>query len=251
MKSAKFWAGPSGFNGEPIVAVAGQSRENPKIRGMVELTILPSDGDVTGMRREGRDAATCGNCPRRPHSVCEARARIGLNLRKMGFNARNSKRLAKAVTPSGCYVNCKMLQIMGGALQRGGYDAQPLELPSEYFLRLTRFGCITALPIHVAWKLFDGAKGWTGYTGEWRTCDQHWRHVLMASCTSMEEAREADAMGWRAYISLPKGHPHPKTAGSRKVAKCREFDCASCLLCSGVSGRGKCHVSITEHGVSA
>ena len=100
---------------------------------------------------------------------------------------------------------------------RAGSYGDPANVPFEIFDELYRFG------------LIDG----TGYTHDWRTCDQRYQKYLMASVDSESEAHEARAIGWRTYGVLAKGGKPDAGAIMCPESTNPNVTCDTCLLCSG------------------
>ena len=100
---------------------------------------------------------------------------------------------------------------------RAGSYGDPANVPFEVFDELYQFG------------LIDG----TGYTHDWRTCDQRFQKYLMASVDSEIEAVEARAIGWRTYGVLANGDKPDTGAIMCPESTNPNITCDTCLLCSG------------------
>tara|TARA_Y100000310_G_scaffold70704_1_gene66454 strand:+ start:7449 stop:8192 length:744 start_codon:yes stop_codon:yes gene_type:complete len=61
------------------------------------------------------------------------------------------------------------------------------------------YGDPAFVPFDVWHELYGESTEGTGYTHQWRTCDQRLSAYLMASVQSQAEVAEAVAMGWRTY----------------------------------------------------
>ena len=90
-----------------------------------------------------------------------------------------------------------------------------------------------------------------GYTAQWRD-GFYLSHLCMASCGSEAEVAEAEAMGYRAYLSTPQGGeripgylqcPYEKTKGDPLP-----ITCSQCRACGGTSSPNTVHVQIGLHG---
>ena len=75
-----------------------------------------------------------------------------------------------------------------------------------------------------------------GYCHQWRTCDQRFRDICMASVDTIEEQIEAQKMGWRTFrvrtaeselLPLENMCPASHEAG-------RRIQCDTCKACSGL-----------------
>jgi hypothetical protein len=194
--------GPSMIDGSPILGIVTINSENVKTGNMAQFWILVRDTKPTEALKSGADFAVCGACPVRPL----------------------------------CYVNVGQgPRAVWQAFQDGNYpEGLPPALPKK--LRLGAYGDPAAIPFEIVRALVAQFTGWTGYTHQWRTCDQRFRDLCMASTESSEGYFLADAMGWRTSRVGPIGStatlqgeivcPATPEGGSRTT-------CENCLLCSG------------------
>jgi len=214
--------GPSTIDGEPIMAIVTGVKnrsDNPKTSDMEQVWIMRSDIDPVTAARDGKDASVCGECWHRPVNAAE-----------------------HGVAP--CYVT---LFQAPGRIYKTTYPtgSKTRGVPR----RLGAYGEPAALPYDVARTLAKGGDGnYTGYTHRWRTADQRFRELCMASVDSPEEQAQAQAMGWRTFRvrkatePLLPGEitcPASKEAGHRTT-------CNKCLLCAGTSKQAK-NIAIIEH----
>lgn len=212
--------GPSMLDGAPIQAiVTGVTRKssNPKTDDMEQVWILSNNGIAPHeATRSGDDASVCGDCAHRP----------------IHYKQRGVAR---------CYVRTFH------APNRIFATTYPTE-PSTRGVprRLGAYGEPAALPFEVAQELAPGEH--TGYTHQWRTCDQRFRELCMASVDTEEEAHEAQAMGWRTF--RVRKASEPLLAGEIVCPASKEGNykstCAQCLLCAGTSRKAK-NIAIIEH----
>lgn len=119
-------------------------------------------------------------------------------------------------------------------------------------VRLGTYGDPAAVPTIVWHRLTEHASGHTGYTHQWRTCDQSLRTLCMASADSLADAREAQTAGWRTFRVMPCDAPR---AANEAVCPAsaeagRKLTCAQCLACAGADGR-RGSVVIQAHGGTA
>lgn len=225
------WEGRSLIDGEPVVVVATFRSENRKTGDMIQTFILLADTPPVDAAATGADVAICGSCP----------------LRGIMADGRNRDRA--------CYVNLGQSPAsVWECWDRGGYPRYDPARHRRLFLgrslRIGAYGDATATP-YDAWESVLRAvrKRRTGYTHQWRTCDQRWRGKLMASVETVLGKVEANTLGWRTFRTklagdarLPgeKGCPASKEEGNRKM-------CDGCLWCSGAEyGRGD--IVIDAHG---
>jgi hypothetical protein len=221
------WRGPSLIDRRPIVVIATLESDNTKTGDMIQTWILRADLSPVEAVASGRDASICGDCP-----------------------LRGDRGVGR-----GCYVNVGQApQSIWRAFRRRRYPRYSVAKHGPWFvgrsLRLGAYGDPTASPFE-AWESVLNFAGRlrTGYTHQWRACDQRWRDVLMASVESMEDAEAAAAAGWRTFrvrrsdgllMAGERVCPASDEGGKRK-------QCVDCYGCSGAEyGRGG--YAIVGHG---
>tara|TARA_Y100000593_G_C4295898_1_gene330642 strand:- start:45 stop:713 length:669 start_codon:yes stop_codon:yes gene_type:complete len=215
------YSGPSKLNGQPIKSVITGTKTksaNVKTGDMAQMWIMAANERPTDAAKSGADASVCGECPHRPL-------------------------LAKTNGVAPCYVN--LGQAPNGVYKSEYSDGMPtIKKP----LRLGAYGEPTALPFELVQDAVNNADGHTGYTHQWRTCDQRFKTLLMASVDSIGEQIEAQAQGWRTFRvrntsdatqSNEISCPASKEAGFRT-------QCADCRLCAGTSRNAK-NIVINAH----
>lgn len=216
------WEGRSAFDGRPIVAIAtGLTRtsQNTKTGDMIQIWILPRWISPARALDYGADASVCGSCPLRS-GACYVRIHTPLSVWR-AYHRHPRRHLEPA-------------DIVGRVVRLGAY------------------GDPAALPLAVWEELLPYTAGHTGYTHAWRTCDPAYRGILMASCDTPADYRDARATGWRTFRSrlwheaLLPGEiacPASAEAGHRTT-------CADCGLCDGSRGSsdGRRDITILAHG---
>ncbi len=224
---AIFYRGRSLLDNAPIVGiVTGFNRHtaNEKTGDMLQTWILRSRISPTNAVLTGRDASICGDCKLRGDSPANRT----------------------------CYVTVFQAPLaVFKAYKRGNYGPLVLDSIRGRAIRLGAYGDPAAIPTHVWQMLLTGASTWTGYTHQWRTCDNELRHVLMASVDSENERVVADALGWRTFRVRPTTDD-PYDASSEVVCPASaeagyRTDCAHCGLCQGQHNPAK-SVVIAAHG---
>ena len=238
MNSALIWRGPSRLTGEPIAVVLSglQRSTNRKTGNAVQVYILVDRAQPNLAAKDGRDAAICGDCPRR----------------------RTPER------GTTCYVNTAFMGGLAQAMHRPPITvAEALDACRGRFVRLGAYGDPAAAPLYLWWSLCEVASGWTGYTHQWRS-QPAYRHFCMASVESPGERQEAKRLGWRTFrIRRPATEPlfsrdpDPlrQSYGGEVVCPASEeagkrTTCERCLLCSGLESGGR-DVAIIDHSVKA
>jgi len=218
------------LNGEPIVAIATLKTSNRKTGDMIQTWILPQNMRPTDAVEGGDDASICGDCPHRKI---------------------DGKRT--------CYVNVGQAPLqVWKSYKAGKYPWLP-ELSCITEGRHIRFGAYgdpAAVPSHVWLHLKRHAKGWTGYTHQWRSCDDNLKELCMASVDNEWETRIARQLGWRTFRCRAEGEPLMEgeimCPASDEAGK--KTTCNKCLLCAGrFSGKSNKipDISIVVHGRGA
>jgi hypothetical protein len=222
------YEGPSLINGEPIVVVVTMKSANRKTGNMPQVWILRKDMTPVEAVKSGDDEAICGKCPHRGTT---------------------------------CYVNVGQApQAVFRTYRNGGYQKVSLDKASILFskrqVRLGAYGDPAAYPVEISAAIAKEAKGNTGYTHQWRTCDQRLKRYVMASVDSPEEAALAQSRGWRTFRVRSEDDPIEQgeisCPASDEAGK--KTTCADCLLCSGdMSDRSRKipSISIIVHGKGA
>ena len=237
MNGAILYEGPSAIDGAPIVVIAtglsGRSR-NEKTGNMVQTWVLRSDIAPHDAVKGGQDESVCGSCPHRGQMVD-------------GKNVGRSCYVAVFQAPLSVFK----------AYQRGVYPrlnafeaAAALE---GRMVRLGSYGDPAAAPFAM-WKMATSrAKGWTGYTHQWRKADPRFAALCMASADTAEEGEEARAMGWRTFrVRTASGSIAPREFICPASAEAGyKTDCASCKACMGTEAKAKASPVIIAHGATA
>lgn len=198
-----------------VACVAGTSpSENGKTGDMIQIAIMRRDASPIVAWKNGLDDAVCpADC------VHRSRPRGGAGS---------------------CYVNKARLD----AAWLAGMQATRIKLDElsafgkGAILRLGMEGDPAAVPLDVWLSLISDSIGWSGYTAHWRKLPIEWSAVCMASCSDVEEAAEAEALGWRTFSSsrsLEEDLGH-KEAGRRVcLAESHDVPCSACRGCNGIS----------------
>jgi hypothetical protein len=221
-----------------VIATGFQRRTaNSKTGDMVQTWILRSDVNPLEAIHTGNDVSICGNCPLR--GMLETRQRRTVNRRRA------------------CYVNVHQAPLaVYRAYRRGRYEpfnsAQHLELFQGRMLRLGSYGEPVAAPYGLWLPLVRVASGHTGYTHQWAD-GRFWRFraFLMASVETLDDAREAQSLGWRTFRSAPKGElpARGEFHCPASAEKGHRLTCELCGACNGANGSAdRASVLIWAHG---
>lgn len=216
------YEGPSMINGEPIVAIATgmvTPSTNRKTGPMIQTWILAQDEAPHLALKSGKDEAVCGDCP-----------------------ARNKW----------CYVTVfQGPRSIWETWKRGGYPSFDVGAFAGKPVRFGAYGDPAAVPFEVWDAIGFQASMVTGYTHAWKYCDPLFKHYCMASCDTLEEAKEARDRGWRTFrLTKPED-----TESLDKELVCpaseeagHKLTCIQCGACNGTSKGRKSHIIINAHG---
>ena len=228
MKTRGFiiYEGKSLIDGSPIVAIATITSKNRKTGDVIQTWIMRSDIHPLNAIKDGSDVSVCGNCKHRPF--------LG----------------------GACYVNVGQAPSRVWEAYKAGryqrmhpWDAG--ELIAGRVIRLGSYGDPAAVPAWIWRALVRKAKGWTGYTHQWKIRPAM-HDLCMASVDSYEEYRQAKDAGWRTF----RVRTADEQLGDREIA-CPASDeagnkttCEKCRLCGGTSKPAK-DIAIIVHGIKA
>jgi len=229
------YKGPSSIDGKPIIVIATLKSANVKVGNLVQTWILREDMHPGDALHSGDDSSICGNCKHRGPGDGSSRS---------------------------CYVNVYQAPVgVWRAYRRGIYpdvqadlDRTSLVTFSERKVRLGAYGDPAAVPYEVWEQILKYTVGHTGYTHQWKTCDQRFKNICMASVDTEEEMAEARSLGWRTFRVRDSDEsvldnefqcPASEEQGKRKT-------CETCMACSGLK-MGKLSpsagsVTIVVHG---
>lgn len=226
------YEGPSMLDGSPIVMVAiglRQKSTNSKTGAMIQTYILRQDMPPIEAVKTGADESICGSCVHRGD----------------GTGKRRSCYVTLIHGPRGVYNAYKN----GRYLKVGPAEAR--KLLSSRMVRLGTYGDPAAVPLPIIRNAVSQAKGWTGYTHQWRTAHWRWRELVMASADSLKDMDEAHAKGYRTFRVSPVGTgpvrrrefncPASEEAG-------KKIECIDCMACMGTSAPHSASVQIAAHG---
>jgi len=222
------WEGASLLTRDvPLVVIVTGESTNTKTGPMWQSWILRSDLHPVTAVNTRQDGAICGQCVHRGY---QERAR--------------SCYVNVAWAPAAVYRSYKE-----GKYARG-WQVADWPPPNGRALRMGAYGDPAAVPYDV-WKLLAyWAGAWTGYTHQWRVCDQRLARFCMASVDSREEYFEALKLGWRTFrVRTPDqpAEPHEIICPASEEAG-HATTCAQCLLCSGTTRPRATNIVIQTHG---
>jgi len=189
---------------------------------MLQLSILVRKVEPLEALRKGLDSLICGDCP------YSSAANGGNQI---------------------CYVRVDQMPTQVYRAIKGERipDMDPADIRPGSPIRFGSYGDPGYLPLAVikAWTI---GRKFTGYSHAWRTLPKSYARYLMASCETMEDVRQANEKGWRAYRTVE----HIDSPISANEIVCphigrHKVQCADCRLCSG-SAIGAKNIAIPMHG---
>ncbi len=233
--SAIVWRGPSAFDPsvDVLVVLTGLRRPsaNPKTGPMVQSWILRADMRPWEAVSAGEDAPICGTCP---------------------FSAGR-----------GCYVTvANAPQSIYRAMERGSIADMDPETAMRALqgkkLRIGAYGDPAAVPLSLWETLLTFTAGHTGYTHDWRRCDQRFAGIVMASCETASDVIRAESRGYRAFL-VSRDAPTESALTGRRIITCpasaeagHRTTCADCGLCNGSHWPdNRAHITIRPHGAQS
>jgi hypothetical protein len=235
------YQGESQIDGSPIVAILtgfDTKSKNSKTGEMPQVWIMRSDMHPIDALRTGADSAICGNCIHRP-------------------KLKGKKALTKGSRT--CYVTVMALSSIYNTFAEGKYkvaDVDELALQlSNKNIRLGAYGDPAAVPIEVWDKLCKYCKS-TGYTHQWRNCDERFAEYCMASCDSPIDVLQSTVKGYRTFFvqNVKEITEAFKSVKDIKLAWCpaskekgRATTCSKCMACSGTRSNLHSNISIMMH----
>lgn len=219
--------GPSQLDGKPIVVLVSGVKTpstNPKTGRMAQSWILRKDVHPHEAVQSGADSSICGDCKLR-NTVCYVSPGMGPSSVWKAYWAGKYK----PIFPE---------------------ELDTILHKKRLPLRMGAYGDPAAAP-YETWSLATASVGHTGYTHQWRFCDQRFRELLMASVDTPQEYLDAQDRGWRTFrIRTPEETLFDR---ERICPASHEGDfttlCQTCQLCDGQGDapRRK-NIAIIAHG---
>lgn len=225
--------GPSLLNKKPIVCIATgllNGSTNSKTGDFIQTYILANNNKLpTANLVSGGDEASCGDCI---HRKIDGLGTCYVNV---------------AFGPDGVYKAFKNNKY-------AKFENKHLELFKDKLLRCGAYGDPAALPVSVWEKIISVTKGHTGYTHQWKKCDQKLKEFCMASVDNPKELKQAKQMGWKTFRVRRSDEPilPGEFACPASIEQNKRLKCEDCLACCGTKGynNGKSVTpTIISHGL--
>ena len=229
--SYKVYDGPSLINGERIfVAVTGIKKPSntAKTGPLAQAFILAYDEPPHEAIKSGKDAAVCGDCPLRP---------ITMKLRRAGKIKDGLEHLKP------CYVKTFHAPLATWKCNKDKPVTDPATIHDllRADLREGAYGDPGAVPIEVWEALRPRPKRGNSYTHQWKRAQLQAR--AMASTDTSAELREAEALGYRSFRTVPKSvfNVLGDAALDPNEIWCPNqtdgIQCIKCMRCNGKKGQ--------------
>lgn len=217
--------GPSEIDGSPILAFLTLESQNKKTGNIPSIMILVKGIDPTTAIKLGLDYSICGNCPLRGIAGKDRACYVNVGQSPTAIRNWYDRHNPPVITLE------HAISLIGGRLVRCG-----------------SYGDMAMLPLDVAVSL-AGIRS-VGYTHQWRDARvQPYKKFLMASCDTLDDVREAKALGWRVFYTCIDTGVIPENmieCPAGKPGKFGPIQCRECGLCSGISGARD--IAILPHG---
>jgi hypothetical protein len=212
------------LDGKPIFAVLtgiDNPSRNPKTGPMGQVWIMRSDINPIEATRINADVSVCGSCPLKGDKGVGRACYVQL------FQAPNQIFKSKALLKK-----------------------PPKNVYRHRAIRLGAYGDMAALPTEITRGIVEASVMTTGYTHQWKTCDQELSKYLMASCDSAADRALAVSMGWHTFRVK---HPdQPRLKGEVPCPASKESKTlTTCYSCGRCNGQATKDVVINVHGIGS
>jgi len=251
---ARFGAHVSSYNvfrgrsvdGTPILAViSGLTRrksrrsKNGKTGPMAQVSVYVDNGESPGSNvRSGADKGVCNDCPLRPSEAS--------TCRECGHAVAVGPHIWQCKECGTWNIRCYVVTDKGEASKHKAAEPRPVDMSGALAViasdpsirvRFGSYGNMSNIPREALEPMLqacaDRPKGWTLYEHRWADPRFQWlRAYAMASVSSLAEAREASALGWRYFRAREPGEPLQHNEAECPSA--RGVSCYNCGLCNGV-----------------
>lgn len=222
------WRGPSVFDGSPVrvIVYTLEGSKNGKLGSVVQVMFAPDEVAPNIAVKSGGDSAVCGDCPHRPQLLGTCYVVPNLPIVVPWHET--------ADRPADLVAACRAIATSGLPLRIGAWG-DPAAVPFKVVAALARAAT-------------HGKSRHAGYTRQWRSCDQRFRDLLMASVISPKERAEAHQLGWRTFRirapAMPVLRGEAMCPASPEAGK--KTTCSKCVACSGANGQRD--VVVVAHG---
>ena len=270
MKARIIWIGPSALDAKPIALLAkigGNGKVNKgggQVIGFAVVSLALVEQVLSDEHKDRQTGHMGGVYLRAIKPTIDSVCHDACALKKNGkcyaqFNAQSTTEAVKMVRDAFLFEHCKPGWWIGynqecsktAAVSRIEDLVTVGELGAGDYWRSMIVGSAAALPSYAmdAIKRTMGAREIAplAYVEAWRDREDL-KSSHMASCATIEEAREAIALGWRVFLSAPAeaignsipegfsmcpGSKYHENAGRKRIS------CTECGLCDGATDGDK------------
>lgn len=240
MNGFVFYDGKSLIDDGPVVGIATGLKSasvNVKTGGMVQVYFLRPDIHPLEATKIGADASICGTCRHRGKII------------DVDGEKKNVER--------SCYVTLfQGPSVVYRTYKSGKYKSVSITEASRLLagrnVRLSAYGDPGCLPVPILTELVRHSRSHTGYSHLWRTYPEL-RDLVMASCDSESDRKEAKALGFRTFRVRSPDEAVLKGEGQCPASKemGKVTTCNDCLLCDGLRRSLSVDVTLLSHGIGA
>lgn len=219
LNNVTLYEGPSLLPGQHsthiTVTMSGLTRPSANIKTgpAVQVWILVTNTAPIEAERNGQSNAICGTCPLQGNG-CYVRHFHGTNA--IWSNLPWTPRLKD--------LSAKELNWLTMRLR-------------SMHIRLGAYGDPVAAPLDAYAICLQNNTGVTGYTHQWRTAHDDWKKICMASVETLDDAQQAQRLGWRTFRIRPT--PDAPVLPNESVCPYETISlrCIDCKACNGHQGR--------------
>ena len=237
---AVLWRGPSQIDGKPVLLIVtglNKSSRNGKTGELLQTWIIREDIDPITAANNGEDKSICGSCIHRGKVI-------------------DGKNVGRT-----CYVTLFQAPLnIYKSYHRGIYGrdlstVQGMHLLRGRKVRMGAYGDPAAIPIHVWEHVLSLTLAVTGYSHQWRTASPRFALYVMASCDTVQDTIDAQALGYRTFRVTALDAKSDKQAREVICPASKEMgvktSCAACLACGGKGAKARANIVIQVHGMAS
>jgi len=227
--------GPGKLDGEAVQvmltgdrALGSSESKNPKTGPVVQSYILCRHTDPVSATRSGKDYSICGTC--KHTQIARAKAKAA------GKTPAAACYVGVHQAPNATWKAHKGKQVMDLAM----LSDKVKQAIQTRGIRFGSYGDPGAVPVKL-WRTLAGLvpnHKRTGFSHQWRTAPKDLKSLCVASVDTPDEARQAQAAGWRTFRvrqSIDPILPNEITCPASDEAG-KRTTCQQCGLCNGSTG---------------
>jgi hypothetical protein len=205
--------------------------KNSKTGDSVQIFMLPLEWIIEGKVMQD-DSKICFDCVHSQGKEKSCYVRKGLSNLGIGSKVRSLHKKLDSIGEYSKVIESQILEICEDKIIRFGAYGEPVLLGEDLVYLVTTV-----------------AKGWMGYTHQWMKPNFKWAaKYFMASTETVLFNNLAQKLGFRTFFVTAKPEKVPGSVvcpASKEGGK--KVNCNTCLLCSGVKGKGSKNINIAKH----